>query len=369
MDVYCSKMINLNNVEIYIQSINKNGGFKFSSASNVTLLSTGFAVSALDLLDSKYLLKINDSAANYLLGSKSVDDYFKDSNFDASANVGFHKNDYVIPQFTYFSMIALDHLGVHLDDLVFIHKFYDIKYLENWFENLHWDQFWYESNKIMFLLYFFSYLVKYGNKENREKSKEAIETSFKILNVKQAKNTGLWGTNLNNNNIPDGVYGAAHIYLFYEYFQKEIHYKEKIIDSVITMHSKNGLSQNEEGGACEDYDLVEIYSRVLKQTDYRKNEVFEQLSKMYSVIDNAQQKDGGFSYKLYRPKNISDRLFKRKPKDAVYTYSSWSQMITPIYYSDIWATFFRILTLESIGRMINRSKKLQSYTLPGWGYI
>lgn len=363
-------MINKQKAENYVQSlVGTDGAFKFSATSNATILSTSFVVQILNLLDSKLLLKTKNTTSSYLLDKRNKDDYFRDVNFDESTNVSFHKNDYVIPQFTYFSMIALDHLGVHFDDLKFMHKFYETKSLKNWFNNLEWGQFWYESNKIMFLLYFFAYLIKYGNKENSEKSKEAIETSFKILSAKQDKNTGLWGTNLNNNNIPDGVYGAAHIYLFYEYFNKEIQYKERIIDSVISMHVENGLSQTKEGGACEDYDLVEIYSRVLKQTDYRKNEVFEQLSKMYSVIDNAQQKDGGFSYKLYRPKNISDRLFKRKPKDAVYTYSSWSQMITPIYYSDIWATFFRMLTLESIGRMINRSKKLQSYTLPGWGYI
>ena len=218
----------------------------------------------------------------------------------------------------------------------------------------------------MFVMYFYSYIIAYGNEIERDLAKRCIERCFEILNEKQNKETGYWG------NYPDkkhGCFGAAHLYLFYDYFKKEIAHKEKIIDSTLTFHSGNGLCINEEGGGCEDYNLLEIYLRVSTQTDYRKNEVLEKAYLMRNEIVAAQNNDGGFSYKFYKPMNIFERIVNSKRKQAVYRYSSWGKMETAVYSSDLWASYFRTLSLAAADQLIDGKTQLNSYHLPGWGYL
>jgi len=354
---------------VFLLFAKNEGFFDYSKYCKGTVLSTDFAVSALNLLLGCDVLNAEkDKIIEYL--KKSVNDniLIVDKKFDILDTSGNHKEDYIKLQSTFFTLIALDILGVKFDNLLFIEKYFEEDVLTDWFDNLDWSRFWYESNKIMFMMYFFSYIIFYGNDNNKNQAKKCIEICFDVLNKKQDKNTGYWGTNLNGNNLVDGAFGAAHIFLFYDYFKKEIQYKKKIIDSTLTLHSENGFF-GDEGGACEDYDLIEIYLRVLKQTDYKKSEIIEELKKIRNEIINSQNKDGGFSYKFYKPKSVFEKIFKSKSKKVTYKYSSWNKMETPVYFSDLWGTYFRSLSLVALDLLIDNKKEYNSYHLPGWGYI
>ncbi len=342
----------------------ENGLFKFSSTSNPTLLSTGFSIMTLSLLENLDKIK-KEKIIEDMLKHKTSQNKFIDKLYDPSVE-RFHKPDYTINQFSFFTLIALDHLDYRINNLDFFHEYLDINNLRNWFKSVDWSKFWYESNKVMFWLYFYSYIEKYGNESDKEKAKECIDYSFTVLNEKQDKNTGYWGTDLNNNDLVDGCFGAAHILLFYDYFNRTIQYKEQIIDNTLSLHSKNGLILTPEGGACEDYDAVEIYLRLLKQTEYRKRDIINQIEKMYHVINRNQETDGGFPYRISLRKY---GLFKQKKED-VYRYSSWEMMEARLYYSDTWATYFRLLTLAAIDNILKENNKwFHSYSLPGWGFI
>lgn len=342
----------------------ENTFFKFSLTSNPTLLSTDFSLMTLFLCNIS-IDKKKDNLVKALLKTKTSSNSFIDPNYDDSIE-RYHKPDYIINQFTFFTLIALDQLGCRFDRLPFFDHYLNKNQLELWFHSLKWDQFWYESNKIMFWLYFYSYILNYGQEHDRQKAAECIDCAFKVLNERQDKNTGYWGTDLNDNNLVDGCFGAAHIYLFYDYFNREIQYPEKIIDNTLSLHSFNGLMLSQEGGACEDYDAVEIYLRVAKQSDYRKNEINDKLYRMKKTIIKNQDPSGGFPYR-FTPRKLG---FIKQKKTANYRYSSWELMETDIYQPDTWGTFFRLLSVAAIDSILaDNPEKYNSYRLPGWGYI
>jgi hypothetical protein len=338
--------------------------FKFSEKSNTTLLSTDFAMLTMFLLgksDEIINLNILKTISEYKTNIDTFTDKLYDPNIER-----FHKPDYIINQSTFFTLIALDQLGHTFNKLNFLEDYLNPNNVHGWFKSLNWSAFWYESNNIMFKLYFYTYAIKYSNENDKQKAQECIELAFEILNKKQDRNTGFWGTDLNNNNVIDGCFGAAHIYLFYDFFGKEIQYKEKIIDNTLSLHSSNGLLLTNEGGACEDYDAVEIYLRLLNQTDYRKKDIINRIEQISDVIKRNQEPDGGFPYRISKKKF---GFFKQKKED-IYRYSSWELMEARLYYSDTWATYFRLLTIAAIDQILSKQNKwFQSYSLPGWGHV
>ncbi len=347
----------------YYDKIKTKNGYKFSQFSNQTILSTSFVVLTKHLLKEE--IENKKEIINYLLSARNKEGYFIDKNYEYHAHPE-HNSSYVIPQFTFFTLLALDVLGVKEVELPFLDSFD--------FENLNIElnkslekNFWATSNKLMFLMYFITYKLEYGD-GNRAKLQKFKDEIFKFLNKHQNAENGFWGDDKTTKSIFAKAYGAAHIYLFYDFYNKEIQYSNKIIDNCLKMHSKNGLIQSVEGGACEDYDIIEIYYRCLKQTDYRKEEIFSKLRLMKKALQKDMKKDGSFAYRTY-PNNKVYRLFDGKVKSKKYKYSSWDYMETPIYYSDAWGTFFRHLGLKMIDKMIDGKLDYNSANLPGWGFI
>ncbi|MCK3683747.1 hypothetical protein [Maribellus sp. YY47] len=343
-------------------------GYLFSKYSNATLLSTSFGVMVDYLLTGQAgtdASELKDYYSNRLDNGKGQVIL---TGFDSSQLTGGHKADYVEMQLSYFSLIAADTLGVRLSGIDYVTNFLnDETKLEDWFYSLDLSQFWYESNKIMFILYFLFYQEKYGEGDLSARAGSLIPEFINLLNKNQDKNTGFWGTNLNNNDLYDGCFGAAHIYFFYDYLGAEIQYVNKIIDNTLLLHNEKGLLKSKYGGACEDYDAIDIYLRCLKQTDYRKQEIFDILGKMRSTIGKSQNPDGGFSYRItdsFLRKTVFSHILKRE-----YSYSGWDRMKTLSFQPDLWATWFRALSLKVIDLILENRKDFYSYNLPAWGYI
>lgn len=346
---------------------NKDSSMNFSAHTASTFLSTSFGIMV------HYLLGENNRLDNKLLeeyyGIENTNSAnIIDPSFNANDLIGIHKSDYVINQINYFSLVALDVIGIRFKNVPTVMTYLDNPgQLEAWFNSLNLSTFWYESNNIMFILYYFFYTVQHGSDNQALKAKESISIIMGLLNRTQDSQTGYWGTNLNNRNLLDGCFGAAHIYLFYDYLGHEIPYIKKIVDSTLSLHNKNGLLGSRYGGACEDYDAIEIYLRCLNQTDYRKNEIANKLVQMHEIISSSQNRDGGFSYRISESKlrrNIYSYIIKKE-----YLYSGWGKMKTNSFRSDIWATWFRILSLTVIEKIIENKGDFCSYSLPAWGYI
>lgn len=359
----------------FIQGLSRpEGGVCFSQFAPDTILSTDFAVFTLFILgEAAALEEMKGRVHAYLTAARREDGLFLDPRYSPADIKGPHQADYLTGQFTCYTLMALDMLGVRYNALPFVEPMLEERQSYHWFDGLEWSRFWYESNKIMFHLYFLAYLLKYGDPALTPRIRAEVDNAIDLLNDKQDPVTGLWGTDLNGGDIADGAYGAAHILLFYQYFNRPIPRPRRILESCLGLHAQNGLAGGPEGGACEDYDLVEVYLRLLPQIPERKGQVTNVLAKMRTAIDNARSPEGGYPYRIPRAnRGVLTRLRSLLPapwRVPTYRYSSWPRMRTPVHQPDLWATFFRLLTLQVIDHIVDGVPFARSYALPGWGYL
>jgi len=344
---------------------NTNYGFKFFNNGNLTILSTSFGVQLNFLLNNLSNYPIDKIYITLKKQQDSKTGLFIDNNFDIKQTVGFEE-EYILWQFTYFTTIALDMLGEKPQySFNFLSDLKNKKSLEKWLKKQDFRNFWYTSNKIMFLFYFLTYEQERLNIDNSG----LIDYLFDFLDSKQDANTGFWGTQ-NGASLENGMFGASHIYLYYDFHGRKINYKDKIVNNVIKLQNSYGLFGSKLGGACEDYDAIEILSVLTKHSNYKYKVINNVVSKTYNMIQKNQNKDGGFSY------NIDNRSILKRLKDKItgkehyYNYSGWDKMRGKCFESDLWGTYFRVLTIAKIERMldISRSNEYKFYSLPGWGY-
>jgi len=346
----------------YVDSLKTDDGYRFSEYSDTTILSTSFAVSTLYLLNQEIIDK--EKMIRYLSGIRTDEGFINDRNYIPFDHF-YHHKDYILPQFTYYSLMALDILGYKMERFKFIEDL-TVEKISALLNSFFTKNFWATSNQLMFLLYFLSYAEK-NNLLEKEITSKYFDLIFGYINSKQNAENGYWGGGDITPSVFHQAYGAAHTYIFYDYFDREIQYVNHVIDATLKLHAENGLIETINGGACEDYNIVDIYLRCLKQTDYRRNEITDKLLKMRKSIIKSQFNNGGFPYKIQ--KSSLTRLFKKQDLTETYKYSSWDKMETFVYKPDIWSTFFRTLTIKVIDYIIDSNKTFPSTKLPGWGYL
>jgi len=342
-----------------------NCGFRFFKGGNTTILSSSFGVQLNFLLDSLADYPTDKISTSLKNQQDTQSGLFIDDSFDMMDVSGFEE-EYIKWQFTYFATIALDMLE---ESPTFRFNFLtDLKHketLRNWLDKQDFKYFWRVSNKLMFLFYFFTYEQERLNLDNSK----PIEYLFTFLDSKQDSNTGFWG-NREGASLNNSMFGAAHIYIYYDFYGREIQYKEKIIDNVMGLQNSTGLFGGRFGGACEDYDAIEIVSVLMRHSDYKHDLIKKIIDKTYHIIQKNQNKDGGFPYYI-DTRSIKERLKNvMARKKYFYNYSGWKNMRSNCFKSDIWATYFRILTIAKIETMLRKGdyNKYKFYSLPGWGY-
>jgi len=342
-----------------------NCGFRFFKDGNSTILSSSFGVQLNFLLDSLADYPTDKISTSLRNQQDTQSGLFIDHSFDMMDVTGFEE-EYILWQFTYFASIALDMLN---ETLPFSFNFLtDLKKagaLEKWLNKQDFKNFWYTSNKLMFLFYFLTYEQERINVDNRK----LIEYLFTFLDSKQDADTGFWGTQ-RGASLQNGMFGAAHIYLYYDFYGREINHKEKIIDNVVSLQNSNGMFGGRFGGACEDYDAIEILSVLIRHSDYKHDLIKKIIDKTYHIIQKNQNKDGGFPYSI-DTRSIIERLKNKiTKKEYSYNYSGWRRMKSNCFKSDIWGTYFRVLTIAKVEGILSLgdSNKYKFYSLPGWGY-
>jgi len=345
-------------------------GFKFHPQGNVTLLSTCFGVQSVYLVDRMDIVE-SEKTGSFISQQQRDDGIFVDRNFCRNQLSGLQSTEYIEWQFTFFSLIALDMLGVQpKNELHFLKVFQEKDYIVQWLDSLNWDDFWYCSNEIMFLLFFFTH-SQLGAGDSYA-CDTAIAQIFEYLNKSQEETTGYWGTEVRTRPL-NGMFGAAHIYLFYRFFKREIQYEEQVVLSTLALQLPDGLYSPGGGGACEDYDGVEILVRMLNSCPPLESNIQKSLIQTYQKIIKAGGRFGGFPYRL--PENNYIAYAKRKINQflgrTTYRYSGWELMECDMYSPDIWGTYFRLMTIAliEISLELPKSFSYNSYPLPGWGYL
>lgn len=357
-------------IDFILNLQNIDGAFRFHPTGSATLLSTCFAVQALFLLDKIDLID-REMVSNYLLAQQRRDGIFCDPVFDVDGLSGLQSRDYIEWQFTYFALIALDMLGSTPEKKIyFIEPFQDLEILKTWLDKRNWNDFWYSSNEIMFLMYFLSHVKR--DAQQYSSIDESLDFIFRYLDLRQDPTTGYWGNEVRSN-PRNGLFGAAHIYLFYEYYGKTINFGEAIVESTLKLQQEDGLYGPAGGGACEDYDAIEVLARLRPLCSEMDDRIHSSMLCTLNIINSTKSVAGGFGYRLSLPAPMIalKRKINRILRRTKYRYSGWDRMECDMYSPDIWGTYFRLLTIAivEINLDLPKSYPYRSYSLPGWGYL
>ena len=383
----------------YINSLKaKDYGFYLQSQyKQRTLMSSAFSIITLELIDGMNVLDKNNESSYFLSSQDPNTGLFIDPDvIRQPKNISDLGYNYIHYQTTAFSISSLDALGTQPEyPFHFLNPFRNREYLKNWLFKLDWSNPWLESNKVMFLLQFFSYE---DIRNNNNESKALVLYLLDLLNKMNDPITGYWGTNLGSSYF-NAMAGAFHFYNHYKYYDKEIPNKRHAFINTINMQEKDGLFHPlGGGGACEDLDAVDIIHKIFEHHKYGKNA----LIKAYNSIINSQMEDGGFCWakrpqfpllfgikhlnpfnksfhsgmcKWIIKRNILGSLLTHLKDPKMYQYSGWELMKYNIDESDGWSTWFRILALATIEANYPHLKKhdidfnFRSLPSLGWQYV
>lgn len=194
--------------------------------------------------------------------------------------IGFHVTNY-----TYGAIKSLG--GESRYPLKFAEPYMDGTVLERWLCEREMEDPWLEGNNIVNLG---SFLI--GELEGRDERllKELGTILLEWHDRNQDSETGYWGTNhpARPASGMEGMAGAAHNYHLYYYFNREIHYAEKIVDYCLEF-IKGGVRS-----ACLDVDVVDILVNMLPY-HYREEEILDGLAVFAGSLAKFQNEDGGFA--------------------------------------------------------------------------
>lgn len=373
--------INLKNSITYIENMRVKdstyGIYKISKDCIPTLLSSCFSALGRELigdLSSLTSIETQSWVAFIQNHQNPLNGFFVEPELMLQG-LSTHSSEYIIHQATYFSLHALDALGTDIKYRIkFVDQFWTKGQILSWLEKLDWSKPWLVSNEIMFLFTFLIYdYERFGN----NLSLETVFDGLDWLDAKQDSTTGFWGTD-EGASLFDSMAGAYHILLFYYYLKRPINYPKKIIDNTLILQKTDGLfSAFGGGGSCEDLDAIDILVNLRLHTNYKSNEIMTSLEKAKNALAETQNEDGGFRWVNRRSINLNywvDILnpkpilpmprFKMiktgirrtlKPIKETIKYSGWDQMEFPIYSSDLWSTWFRLLALAEIDCVKNNN--------------
>jgi len=216
----------------------------------------------------------------------------------------------------------------------------------------------------MFLLYFFAYRAA------RQQDGAALRTAHECLAMLDERldpTTGFFGRDPSST-VSNRMYGAAHVCLFYDYWHRPLRHPTRMIDSTLALANRRGLYGSRHGGACEDYDGVEVLIRASAQTSHRRVEVDRSLQRTAGTIVAAQTASGGFPYRLpgdfRNPITVAAAMWSRR---TTYSYSGWNRMTAPVFRPDSWGTYFRMLTVAAVNQRAGQAR-YRFYDLPAWGF-
>ena len=374
--------MNKKNIENYIFSLkNSNGGFYLQKNFNqTTLMSSAFSIITLELVDSLDKIEISKEQNYFLKYQDEKTGFFVDPNLKLDyKKIEDIELNYIHYQTTAFSVSALDALGMKPKyDFTFLNAFRGKEKISKFFENIDWRNPWHESNKIMFLLQFFSYEYIVMKKEN---SLDDIHTILDCLDSAQDFKTGLWGTQFKASSFAS-MAAAYHFLIFYKYFNRKINFSEKISSSVFQLQMRDGLFHPfGGGGACEDLDAIDVIYKISSDIS---TESEESLKRAYRALLQNYDKNGGFCWakrptfpflvglKYFNPSlelfnlgmikwiiknNYIGSLIPFFKEKKIYEYSNWNLMKYRINLSDSWSTWFRLLSIATIERLLPDLKK------------
>ncbi len=235
------------------------------------------------------------------------------------------------------------------------------------------------GNYAMFLAIGLIYLDKYLKVDNQNEINEWVK--LHILNM---NSFGLWGK---NKNLYSNFQNGYHQYEIMKFLKIENLPLKKVSNSVKSlMNNYGGFAPYPGGGACYDYDAIFFLTYENYSNDFLK----KNLNLLLSNFKTNYIKNLGFSENLYcRPLNLNNlfrlcihpfKSLNHQSNEKLLSLASilrnknkiiknhWSE--NPYFWNkpNIFASWFRILSIAKIDTRLNLSKEWKFINFPGIGF-
>jgi hypothetical protein len=251
---------------------------------------------------------------------------------------------------------VLEYLKVKPEhDFVWIYELFDKIEIEDWLESLEWEQdSALASNRIMNVGGLLQYSRDYmENSLARSYIKRIITW---LLNNRLDINSGLWGVRntINQKIIHVGVNTTYHIVPLFLYDNIDLPFIQNTVQSVL-------LNQNQYGGfgtskfpnACDDIDSVYLLAKYANKFNNSINQKIENsLKKSVLWILSNQMNDGGFVFSQFKD----------------FSYGGHKYLKSMVNEGNIFATWFRMLSLAFIYKSLNISNEFKLSKIPGYQF-
>ncbi len=333
--------------------------FRFSASSTMpTLYASIYACMLLGLLGELDYLSLNDKRRwlDYFDQMQSESDgYFRDpvlagNDYEIG---GMWGDGWGIRHLAGHIIIAYGRLGGQPRyPFKFLSPFYDDTYLEAWLGKFRFTaNVWSASNYIMNLYSLLQYARDFMGEQRAAKPVDRIAGWMTTL---QSPETGMWH-NYSIQGYPelgDAIRGAYHFYPLFTYEQRPVAYREKVIDQIIKSQNSWGGFETEKrpSGACEDIDALEPLIRFVSQTGYRRSEADLAIKRAFVWLLAHRHADGGYESLM----------------ENGCHYGGHPQTESHPRQSNLFATWFRTLTLAYVTRFLNMENGYDISRFPGY---
>lgn len=307
------------------QSTGRVGEYRFRSGGQTTLSASCLAAMTLHYLGAleSYSAEIKRQWINYINSHQQKDSglFFGPEITEGELTSAAHTPEHLAMHLTAHVLPALDVLrGTPKYPLHFAHRFLDTNILRKWLEDRDWHLAWLEGNNLLFVGQFLVYMAEH---EKKPQGRPGLDYLLEWLDAKQDPMTGVWGTDGYCDKYT-AVYGAYHQLLLYYYCGREVKYKERLIDTVLSLqHPDGGFTRTRGGGTCANIDAVDILVNMCKQTAYRRAEILLALRKVLRNIVIKQTPEGGFLNRWGQPGDHMGMGRTRTPANVADMLSTW----------------------------------------------
>jgi prenyltransferase beta subunit len=274
---------------------------------------------------AQYLAGFQDPESGYFIGPELVPEELTSEVHDYE-HVAMHLAAHVLP-----ALSLLDAAPRHT--LAFAHRFLNPNELTSWLEARNWRRAWLEGNNLLFIGQF---LLHLRDREHRPEAAKSLGIYFDWLDSQIDPQTGLWGTNGFCSPFV-AMCGGYHQLLVYYAEGRDVLYKERLVDTVLSLqHPDGGFSPNGGGGACEDVDAADILVNMYKLCDHRRQDIRAALKRLLDSLAPNHMADGGY---LYR-------------RDQAFSHMGILKTQSPANVSNLFATWFRVHSVALISEIL-----------------
>lgn len=277
--------------------------YKYSANCPETLWASAFAALLLNFIGE--LQKLSEEEKNswvkYIQGFQDEETgFFLDPKFKEEDKKSLvHSNELLFAHSSTFVMGALVLLGGRpLYPIKWAHQFREPVAMEKWLETRPWEiSPWLVGNWSydMGCALGMDYLVT-----KNDGNLKGMDAYFEWYDKHQLPETGWWDLS-GEAPIDKQQYGGYHTLMVYRMFDRPIPLAEKMIESSLSLQSKDGLfTKGKGGGSCEDMDVIDTLVSLGSATGHKQKEIKNALAKALPAILSKQNFDGGFYDNLRR---------------------------------------------------------------------